>query len=173
MGHDELPHDREDAEPWPLSGLTGTVAEAREHTRAFLDRCSPPATEAAAEDLLIAVSELVSNAVRHAPGPCTLRIVDAGERLAVEVGDTSSEVPRPRPPDLASGTGGFGWHLLSRMSSNLTVVPQPQGKTIRAVLACPRITADPEPTGSTMHGVDGGVPSAWVPTPESRYRDVQ
>ncbi|QMU76834.1 ATP-binding protein [Streptacidiphilus sp. PB12-B1b] len=139
MGHAEPPHLCEEGEAWALTGLPGTVGEARAHARAFLEarRRRPSATAEDvmnAEDVLTVVSELVGNAVRHAPGPCTLRLVDHGATLVVEVGDTSTDVPRPRPPDLATGTGGFGWHLLHHLGTSLTVVPGPAGKTVRVVM---------------------------------------
>jgi anti-sigma regulatory factor (Ser/Thr protein kinase) len=142
MGHPEPLPDRRDEGSWSLTGLSGSVGEARAHARAFLNaRRSSPGD--ACEDILIAVSELVSNAVRHAPGPCTLRMVDHGETVTLEVSDTSGSLPRPRPPDPTNGAGGFGWHLLHHLGQTLTVAPGPQGKTIRIVLPCPRTTAPP------------------------------
>jgi cold shock CspA family protein len=53
------------------------------------------------------VSELITNAVRHTPGPCTLYLVQDGpdgRELTVAVSDTSTIPPIPRTPDL-SGDG--------------------------------------------------------------------
>jgi anti-sigma regulatory factor (Ser/Thr protein kinase) len=120
---------------WRLAGTGGTVATAREHTRCFLDDGTPrPAT--AVQDALILVSELASNAVRHAPGPCTLELTDDGTALTIAVSDSSTDLPQPRPADLESGGGGFGWHLLERLARRLDVRVDPRvGKTVTATLA--------------------------------------
>jgi anti-sigma regulatory factor (Ser/Thr protein kinase) len=127
-------HPHEYAGTWSLDGLAGTVGAARDVVRAFLDASRPPLTRAAVDDVLIAVSELVTNAVRHAPGPCTLRLSDSGWNLTIDVSDTSTAQPRPRPPDLATGNGGFGWHLLHAVACDFTVLNHPDGKTVRVVL---------------------------------------
>lgn len=119
----------------PLSGAAGTSPRARDHTRAFLDDCSPPLAPRVVDDVLIASGELISNALRHAPGPCVLRLTDDGMCLTVAVSDSSTDVPVPRRPDLTAGGGGFGWHLLLRIAADVEVerVP-PRGKTIRVTV---------------------------------------
>ncbi|MFC1440752.1 ATP-binding protein [Streptacidiphilus sp. N1-10] len=115
----------------PLSGAAGTSPRARDHTRAFLEHCSPPLAPEVLDDVLIASGELVSNALRHAPGPCVLRLTDDGSRLTVAVSDSSTEAPVPRRPDLTAGGGGFGWHLLLRIAADVEVDRDPlRGKTI-------------------------------------------
>ncbi|MHA6763871.1 ATP-binding protein [Streptacidiphilus sp. PAMC 29251] len=134
---DQPQHPQARAGTWLLDGLSGTAGTARHFARTFLDASRPPLTAAAADDVLLAVSELVTNAVRHAPGPCTLRLADHGETLLLSVSDTSTVTPTARRPDLERG-GGFGWHLLHTLAHELTVAPDHGGKTIRAVLPSPR-----------------------------------
>ena len=121
-----------------LDGRTGTVSTARDHARAFLRATRPPPDPSAVDDALIAISELVTNAVRHAPGSCTLRCTlrpdGCGSTLLVEVDDGNPALPQPRCPDLDNGGGGFGWHLLRSLARDLAVVAGPDGKTVRAVL---------------------------------------
>ena len=53
-----------------VSAQVGTIANARKRTQAFLadlTRAVPPAGPRAVDDVLLAVSELLTNAVRHAP----------------------------------------------------------------------------------------------------------
>jgi anti-sigma regulatory factor (Ser/Thr protein kinase) len=119
----------------PLSGAVGTSPRARDHTRAFLEDRDPPLAPTVVEDVLIASGELVANALRHAPGPCVLRLTDDGMRLTVAVSDTSTEAPIPRHPDLSAGRGGFGWHLLLRIAEDVEIARDPrQGKTITVTL---------------------------------------
>ena len=122
---------------WSLDGRRGTVAEARDRTRGFLvdgRTTPPPLADGTVEDALLLVSELVSNAVRHAPGPCTLELADDGHQVTIAVSDTSTTVPLPRAPDLAAG-GGFGWYLLHRLAVSIEIALRAQrGKTVSAVL---------------------------------------
>jgi hypothetical protein len=53
----------------------------------------------------------------------------------VAVSDLNPAPPRERTPDLNDGTGGFGWHMIRRLTDNVTTTPGPgQGKTIHAHL---------------------------------------
>ncbi|WP_211244064.1 ATP-binding protein [Actinospica robiniae] len=47
---------------------------------------------------MLAVSELVTNAVCHAPGPCTLEMAAERGHVRITVSDTSRLVPRARTP---------------------------------------------------------------------------
>ncbi|MGK5498146.1 ATP-binding protein [Streptomyces sp. URMC 125] len=58
--------------------------------------------------------------------------VSGGVRTTVR--DSGTTPPVPRPPDLADGTGGFGWSIVQRLAHRLEVLPRPDGKEIRAVL---------------------------------------
>lgn len=118
-----------------LDGLIGSVGEARHHADGFLRGCAPPLSPIMLENALVVVSELVTNAVRHAPGPCTLDLADDGADLVIAVTDTSTAPPRPRTPNLAVG-GGFGWHLIARLADRVEVeLLDHGGKTISVVLA--------------------------------------
>jgi anti-sigma regulatory factor (Ser/Thr protein kinase) len=125
-----------------LDGERGTVHAARDHTREFLDELNPPVTPTTTVDILMLVSELVTNAVRHAPGPCSLYLVYAipdgpdHPELTVAVSDTSASSPTPRVPDMLAGTGGLGWHMVRRLTTFVGIHRIPsRGKTIETTLA--------------------------------------
>ncbi|QMU69316.1 ATP-binding protein [Streptacidiphilus sp. P02-A3a] len=121
-------------ERWPLDRGAGTLAAARGYTRDFL-RAAPETPQTVVQDALIVVTELVSNAVRHAPGPSTLELVERAGLLTIAVTDTDTSAPRPRAADLEAGGGGFGWHLLERLSLRVQVqLDPPRGKTVSATL---------------------------------------
>lgn len=120
---------------YPLSGRSGTAPRARDHARGFLRSRTPPLAASVVDDALIVAGELISNAVRHAPGPCVLHLADDGKQLTIAVSDTSDRLPVPRHPDLATGSGGFGWHLLHRLGGGLNVRTGPgPGKTVTVTI---------------------------------------
>ncbi|MEU9102441.1 ATP-binding protein [Streptomyces sp. NPDC048361] len=112
-----------------IESRAADTAEARRATAGYLRSACPWADH---EAVVLVVSELVGNAVRHTErgewNVC-LRIENA--TLTADVQDTSSALPAPRRPDLAEG-GGMGWHIAEDLTSKLTVLPHPGGKTIRA-----------------------------------------
>src|SRR5438094_274207 len=86
-----------------LAGTAGVVARARDFTRDALEDWGwlPAATadaRAAAEDVLLVVSELVTNACLHAGGAEELRLRRSPKSLRLEVTDLGAGRPRPRTP---------------------------------------------------------------------------
>lgn len=111
------------------------VAHARDFARAFVDRLRPAMGPQDVVSIELTVSELVTNVVRHARGTsCSLRLQAEPDGVAVTVGDADPRPPQERAPDLAGGTGGFGWPMVQHMARTVTVTRGPIGKTIRAVL---------------------------------------
>ncbi|MHA6763999.1 ATP-binding protein [Streptacidiphilus sp. PAMC 29251] len=117
-----------------LDGLHGSVAAARDFATTFFTAPDEPLAEPVLRDAILVVSELVSNAVRHAPGPCTLRLTQDPEQVTIAVSDGIATLPMPRSADLAGGTGGFGWHLLKELARYVRITLTPHGKTITAVV---------------------------------------
>ena len=118
-----------------LEGGTGTAARAREAVAAFLDaltRTCSPSRRGAPGEVLLVVSELVTNAVRHAPGALTLCLARLPGEVQITVRDSSPAAPRARTPDLRAGTGGFGWPTVQRLAREVQVVPHQGGKEIHA-----------------------------------------
>ncbi|MFJ4437698.1 ATP-binding protein [Streptomyces sp. NPDC088923] len=112
------------------------AAEAREAVRVFLDGLNPALAARTAQHLLLLVSELVSNALRHAGAVSGLWLRATPGTLTVEVRDPSAERPTPRTPRLDGTTGGFGWPMVREIAESVTVRSEPDGgKTVTAVLA--------------------------------------
>jgi anti-sigma regulatory factor (Ser/Thr protein kinase) len=133
---DHLSHDRDFCRSrYALDGKPGSISAALDHTRSFLQACNPYLDQDTLADLELLVSELVTNAVRHAPGPLTLALSCDGH-VEVEVSDTSVRTPAPRKPDLRGG-GGFGWHLVTTLADRLEIRMNPDGKTISAAINTP------------------------------------
>lgn len=84
------------------------------------------------DDTEVLVSELVTNAVRHATIPGSvlcLKMLRAGTRLRIEVHDQSAAVPRQRPVDLMEETGR-GWFLIAVMAERHGTDHTPTGKAV-------------------------------------------
>ncbi|GGY32320.1 ATP-binding protein [Streptomyces djakartensis] len=114
-----------------------SAVDARLALRAFLahgPHTAPSLIPASlAGDAELVVSELVTNAVRHAPGPCELILRLFRGRLAITVRDTSAMEPTVRKGDRFR-VGGHGLHLVHTVSDRVAVARRASGKQITAYL---------------------------------------
>lgn len=127
-----------------LDGESGVVPLARDFARQALYAWGwlPAASadrRAAAEDVLLVVSELVTNACLHAEGPDELRISCDNKVLRIEVSDRGAGQPTPRTPHRAGRPGGHGMFIVQRLCLDWGVVRTPgvAGKTVWAELGAP------------------------------------
>lgn len=89
----------------------------------------------------LVVSELVTNALRHAGGLVGLSLVFDARRLRIMVSDDSRVRPTPRP----RAAGGWGLLIVERLTEAWGVVPSPGGKRVWADLAAADATTVPAP----------------------------
>lgn len=112
----------------PQARAAGT---ARHFTRTTCTQWDLPAPLDAA---LLVVSELVTNAVRHAGSPVTLHLFARPDHLRVEVEDEA-----PAPPQMRQAAsmdlGGRGLALVEAVSREWGSSPSPTGKVVWATLA--------------------------------------
>jgi anti-sigma regulatory factor (Ser/Thr protein kinase) len=89
-----------------------------------------------ADDVALVVSELVTNAIRHAEPPVELEIETGEYAVVVAVADCSSDRPvaRHAPED---AEGGRGLELIDLVASETGVRPEPPGKTVWAAVQRP------------------------------------
>ncbi|MFE6700112.1 ATP-binding protein [Streptomyces sp. NPDC057718] len=127
-----------------LGQVSGIVPTARDFARQALHDWGwlPASTadrRAAAEDVLLVVSELVTNACLHAEGPEELRIGRSPKSLRVEVVDRGAGQPAPRTPHRAGRPGGHGMFIVQRLCLDWGVLrtADAPGKTVWAELAAP------------------------------------
>ncbi|MFE1749980.1 ATP-binding protein [Streptomyces anandii] len=127
-----------------LDGESGVVPLARDFTRQALYAWGwlPAATadqRAAAEDVLLVVSELVTNACLHAEGPEQLEITCDRKVIRLEVSDRGTGQPAPRTPHRAGRPGGHGMFIVQRLCLDWGVVRTPgvAGKKVWAELGAP------------------------------------
>ncbi|MGW7486522.1 ATP-binding protein [Streptomyces sp. NPDC054786] len=111
------------------------VGPARHLAAGFLEQLEPSVERDTREAVILVVSELVTNAVRHAGGEtCTLRMRAVPESVVVAVGDSSPVLPRPRTPDVTGEGGGFGWSMVCRIATAVKIRREPAGKTVTAII---------------------------------------
>lgn len=82
------------------------------------------------EDVLLLVSEVVTNACLHAGGPTELALNHSDDRLRIEVADGSPQRPRPRPRKAVSQPGGHGLIVLERLARSWGSERRGDGKAV-------------------------------------------
>ncbi|WKD36821.1 ATP-binding protein [Streptomyces xanthophaeus] len=116
------------------------VARGRRFTREALEDWGWDG-QATAEDAILVVSELVTNAKLHAGGCDELRL-RAGEVFRIEVYDGHGELPRPLPavrPGRAGHPGGHGLRLVHRIADRWGVQAVGRGKVVWAEIDAERL----------------------------------
>jgi anti-sigma regulatory factor (Ser/Thr protein kinase) len=115
----------------------GAAAQARAHTRQVLGRWSVPGV---VEPVVLVVSELVTNAVRHGRPPVELLLRRVGRGVRVDVRDESPAFrPAKRARDVApadlEAEGGRGLPIIDAVSVDHGVDQIPDdGKKVWAVV---------------------------------------
>ncbi|MEV7284150.1 ATP-binding protein [Streptomyces sp. NPDC093252] len=127
-----------------FEGQVGIVPMARDFARQALHAWGwlPADTadrRAAAEDVLLVVSELVTNACLHAEGPDEMWLTCDRKVIRIEVSDRGAGQPSPRTPHRAGRPGGHGMFIVQRLCLDWGVVRTPgvAGKTVWAELSAP------------------------------------
>ncbi|MFF8837356.1 ATP-binding protein [Streptomyces sp. NPDC015130] len=118
---------------YELTQGAGTTRTCRDLTQRALSEWFGPAGapgQVAAEDALLLVSEIVTNAFVHGGVPYELRLDRTDGGLWVQVSDTSPVRPRPHGPHHAGGTSGHGLYLLERLAVAWGCVRRGEGKTV-------------------------------------------
>ncbi|MEU1091029.1 ATP-binding protein [Streptomyces sp. NPDC005892] len=110
------------------------IAEARSFAGAFLDRAvvrGVAVVPMKRGDALLVVSELVTNAVRHAPGPCSLALdLDEG-LLKIAVSDTSKRSPQAQAFE-PRRIGQHGLEIVVALCDRVDSVSTARGKIVCA-----------------------------------------
>lgn len=118
-----------------LYGTKGVVSRCRDFTeRALADwgwtATGPEEENDVVEDVLLLVSELVTNACLHAGGPQELALQNNGRNLRVEVADADPREPRRRPRNDLAQPGGHGLIILERLARSWGSEPRGSGKVV-------------------------------------------
>ncbi|MFF4243126.1 ATP-binding protein [Streptomyces sp. NPDC001822] len=118
-----------------FDGEPGCIAQARALADRFLSRLVAEWLAVVGEhtrsDLMLAVSELITNADRYSHGPYLLELEGNARRISVTVYDTSTALPVLYSPD-PGRLGGHGMEIVVALCDRLTAERVPVGKRIRA-----------------------------------------
>ncbi|WP_327233266.1 ATP-binding protein [Streptomyces sp. NBC_01317] len=113
------------------------AAEARALARSFLDGHAAP--EHTLADVLLVVSELVTNAVRHAGGVTAFRVAARPGAVEIVVQDASPVPPVTKEHRGQWLPGGYGWPLVNRLAEVTVVSLGDAGKIVRASMRHPGV----------------------------------
>ncbi|MEC4016531.1 SpoIIE family protein phosphatase [Streptomyces sp. H27-D2] len=117
---------------WYLDPKAQTAGQARRLARRALARWD---LEELTDSLELLVSEVVTNAVRYAERPITLRLLRT-DVLRCEVGDDVPQLPRLRQASL-SDEGGRGLYLVNRLARRWGATRLSTGKVVWFELGLP------------------------------------
>ena len=106
----------------------GYLAELRRWARRWVEQNSPVAADP--DTVVLAMTEMVTNSIRHASGPVEVVLTGDSRVLVVGVSDRSDVLPHQSPPEIEA-EGGRGLMLLEQLASRWGVRTHPHGgKTV-------------------------------------------
>ena len=127
----------------PRSVPITSAATARSYVRSVVEKHgrapSGPASERAVIDLLLVVSEVVTNAIRHGGGLAGFEVALQPEGVRLSVHDYSDAVPSAAYgpgtlPHTHEGSG-YGWPLIIRLSREIHIERRRAGgKTVTVLV---------------------------------------
>jgi len=135
--------------PW----APASVAVARQRLAA--DLCAAGIFEAAVGDAVLVVSELLSNAIRHArplPG-ANIQVAWAygDDAIEVAVSDGGAATSPARTHASVSAIGGRGLDIVEYVASRWGIRSDDSGQTVWAVLAAHAAGRQPQPGVESAH----------------------
>ncbi|NEB74273.1 ATP-binding protein [Streptomyces sp. SID14478] len=114
------------------------ITEARQLTRDFLTSVQAdhglPVSAQAMGTVQLAVSELVTNAHKYAPGPCLLTLTVEHGAVQASVWDSNPTLPLLLPAD-PTRVGQHGLEIVIAVCQTFTIQREPVGKRVKVSLA--------------------------------------
>ncbi|MEV0126692.1 ATP-binding protein [Streptomyces sp. NPDC050703] len=120
-----------------MAGDAGCIAEARHFATDFLREAGAvhdvPVSSRAMDLTQLVVSELVTNALKYAPGPVLMDLRVSDGSVEVAVWDSDPTVPAAREAD-PGRIGQHGLEIVTRIAEHLSVRRESVGKRVTARL---------------------------------------
>jgi anti-sigma regulatory factor (Ser/Thr protein kinase) len=111
--------------------LAAEPRSVRAARRVVTDVVGDVLPEGELEGVLLATSEVVTNALEHGAPPIDLRVDRADERIRVEVRDASPLPPRRRETEATpSDVRGRGMTIVERVTDRWGIEPMVDGKAV-------------------------------------------
>lgn len=118
---------------WPLTG-PASLARQRAALRRHVTELGSQVDQLAAEQFVMAVDELATNALRHGTAPASTRVLVTVGSWLIVITDAARELP-PRPAvDRDPAHGGMGLHLVAAFATEHGWSTSATGKDVWAVL---------------------------------------
>lgn len=121
-----------------LDGADGCIADARGQVLEFLTRAQSeyglPVSARTMDLAQLVVSELVTNALKYAPGPVLLQLGIVDGMVEIAVWDTDPVLPLARAADVGR-VGQHGLEIVLAVVQGFQAHREPVGKRITARLA--------------------------------------
>ncbi|WP_282206559.1 ATP-binding protein [Kitasatospora fiedleri] len=114
---------------WEVEPELAVVPSTRRPIRGIAEQWRVPLSADALQDVELCASEVLTNAVEHTSARFRITVRWTGERLRVEVADSSF---RPPDPDAATDrtTGGRGLALVEGLAHSWGWYPEGSGKVV-------------------------------------------
>ncbi|WP_405782508.1 ATP-binding protein [Streptomyces sp. NBC_00859] len=124
------------ASPVPHNAAAARDAVARLLTSHFCELEAEGLADVVVADALLVTSELVTNAFRHGGGLTRFSAELTDEGLCVAVSDTSTDTPvgHHEGDSGAARIGGYGWPLVLRLATRVSITCHSGGKRITALI---------------------------------------
>lgn len=158
------------------TGEPGCIAEARAFAARFVEQLRQEwcagIDERTDGEVMLVVSELVTNADRHSNGPYILELEGTDSTLTVSVYDSSDALPMRYPKD-PRRIGRHGLEIVHALAAEVSAERVPVGKRVRALLRLgdraalggaaketAAAVADPATAGDSSGSTEGGMSGA-------------
>ena len=110
-----------------LADASTACADGRRFVAQHLSRWQVPAQ--VSDEATLLTSELIANAIRHAPPPLCLEVTVDTTKIRIDVHDSHPVAPALTRPDFNS-SGGRGVWLVDTIASRWGYRPEPPGKVV-------------------------------------------
>jgi anti-sigma regulatory factor (Ser/Thr protein kinase) len=121
-----------------LAERNTSAALARQFTRATLTGWQSPGSH---DDIVLVVSELVTNALLHGHGAPVVRLLGEADRIRIEVCDDSPLLPVSHR---VASTSGLGLRVVEQLSSAWGASRRGRGKVVWCELPTTPEASDPQ-----------------------------